>query len=176
MVINKLRDTDAEIGIFKDFRYQFLALTVTGAGYFRGKFPPVALNFHVQFARGLNQLATWRHKYMDNLSRHATRLTLHNEANLVTKMSTGSRSLGEHTANFNCSLNVLIQLAVGNETFENHAQMKRNVLRSFDKISVTLETGNLGIFKTLESYVVCFWVLHSWKITLTRSRWFSNNC
>ncbi|KAK1126415.1 hypothetical protein K0M31_005053 [Melipona bicolor] len=107
MAINKLRDTDAGIGIFKDFRYQFLALPVTGAGYFRGKFPPVALNFHVQFARGLNQLPGTIN--MDNLSRRATRLALHNEANLVRKMSTGSIAR-EHTANFNYSSNILIKL------------------------------------------------------------------
>ena len=79
-----------------------------------GSFPPVALNLYVQFARGLNQLPGTIN--MDNLSRRAIRLALHNEANLVTKMFRG------HTANFNYSSNILIKLklAVGNETFENH--------------------------------------------------------
>ena len=75
MAINKLRDTDAGIEIFKDFRYQFLALPVTGAGYFRGKFP--SRRFESLCAiRSRIEPVTWHHKYGQFVpSCNQTRLT-----------------------------------------------------------------------------------------------------
>lgn len=62
MAINKVRDTDAEIGIFKDFRYQFLAFTYN----WRWIFSWEVSSRRFEFLRAIRlriEPVTWHHKY-----------------------------------------------------------------------------------------------------------------